>query len=79
MRERHAAAALAAVVLTFTPAFTADASNGDSAIPRPGLLGIGTNFGRWPDGVVSFVYNPTGAPAEFSDNDYFLSELLCRE
>ena len=38
-------------------------------------LGIGTTFGRWQDGVVPWVYNPTDAPAIFSDNAYFVSLL----
>ena len=38
-------------------------------------LGIGESFGRWVDGVVPYVYNPTDAPAEFSDNNYFLTQL----
>ena len=38
-------------------------------------LGIGTTFGRWPGGTVSYVYNPTGAPAVFANNSYFVGLL----
>ncbi len=41
-------------------------------------LGIGATFGRWPGGVVPWVYNPTDAPAYFADGGdtaYFLSLL----
>ena len=41
-------------------------------VDKSNKLGIGTTFGRWPDGVVPYVYNPTGAPAIFSDNAYFV-------
>lgn len=43
-------------------------------------LGIGTTFGRWPDGVVRWAYNPGDDPSNeppdiFSDNTYFVSLL----
>jgi hypothetical protein len=38
-------------------------------------LGISTSFGRWPDGIVPYVYNPTGAPALFADDAYFVTLL----
>ena len=38
-------------------------------------LGFGTTFGRWPDGVVPYVYNPTDAPAVFANNAYFVGLL----
>jgi len=34
-------------------------------------LGIGATFGRWPGGVVQYVYNPTGKPDYFSDDALF--------
>ena len=38
-------------------------------------LGIGENFGRWPGGVVPWVYNSTGAPTVFADDTYFTNLL----
>jgi hypothetical protein len=38
-------------------------------------LGIGTTFGRWPDGVVTWVYNPTGKPTVFDDDAYFVAQF----
>jgi hypothetical protein len=60
------------VALTQMPAITAIASE-SSNTQNNKSLGIGESFGRWPAGSVPWLYNPTGAPAEFSDNAYFLS------
>jgi hypothetical protein len=38
-------------------------------------LGIGASFGRWPGGVVQYVYNPTGKPTYFSDDTLFTNLL----
>jgi len=43
---------------------------------RPQYLGINSGFfARWPEGRVRYVYNPTGAPALFADDTYFLGLL----
>ena len=39
-------------------------------------LGIGNSFGRWPGGVVQWVYNPTGRSAYFSDDNEFVNLLM---
>jgi hypothetical protein len=74
MRLQIRIAALAAVFL----ARSALASEfivlfGDGDIQQPQYLGLNDTFlGRWPDGHVPWVYNPAGAPAVFSDNNYYL-------
>ena len=50
------------------------ASNYKGAVNQQ-KLGIGGSFGRFEDGEVYWKYNPTDAPAEFSDNDYFVGLL----
>ena len=39
-------------------------------------LGIGNSFGRWPGGIVQWVYNPTGRSAYFSDDNEFVNLLM---
>ncbi len=31
-------------------------------------LGISANFGKWPNGIVPYVYNPTGAPTGYTND-----------
>jgi hypothetical protein len=38
-------------------------------------LGISETFGRWPDSVVSYIYNPAGAPAVVAGDNYFVTQL----
>ncbi len=74
MRLQIRIAALAAVFLA-RPALASEfiVLVGDSDIQQPQYLGLNdTNLGRWPDGHVPWVYNPTGAPAVFSDDNYYL-------
>lgn len=50
------------------------ASNYKGAINQQ-KLGIAEDFGRFEDGEVNWVYNPTDAPAPFDDDAYFLGLL----
>ncbi len=59
---------------TFLPVWTTPALASDTE-PVTMALGISEIFGRWPGGVVTYVYNPTDAPATFSDDNYFLALL----
>jgi hypothetical protein len=38
-------------------------------------LGIGTTFGRWPDGIVPWVYNPTDKAAGLGTNAKFVERF----
>jgi hypothetical protein len=38
-------------------------------------LGISENFGKWQGGVINWVYNPTGAPPGWTDDNYTLSQF----
>ena len=61
----HVLAAPLALAFITQPLISASAPKGD---PFPQhALGITTNFGKWPANVIPFQYNPTGAPAEYSD------------
>lgn len=38
-------------------------------------LGISSNFGKWPNGIIPIAYNPAGAPQNFQDNAKMIGYL----
>lgn len=64
---------IVAIALALSVSSTSFASNFQQ--PNAEKLGISDTFGRWPDAVVPYVYNPTGAPAVFADDNYFITQF----
>ena len=75
-KNRSLVAVLCAALCILPAATTTWAStDGDRQDAGMQKLGIGSNFGRWPGGIVPYVYNPTGKPTYFNDDNYFRSLL----
>jgi len=64
---------LLALAIISTPAYAS--KDGDREAAGLEKLGIGATFGRWPDGVVSWQYNPANEPAFYSDDAAFVALL----
>lgn len=58
---------------SFTSVQASDDKDRSSAGMRE--LGISETFGRWPDGIVEWQYNPTGEAAYYSDDAAFVALL----
>ena len=50
-------------------------SAGEGGPTTPDALGISTQFGKWPNGVVEWVYNSSDAPGGFTDDNEVLGWL----
>ena len=77
MRQTFSTISPILAVIATTLALTAPSTSFASKFERPNAekLGISETFGRWPDGVVPYIYNPTGKPAVFQNNSDFRSLL----
>lgn len=63
----HTLVVAVVLVLAFEPIASIAKSSDDDGHADQEAFGITSTFGKWPLGFIPYVYDPTGAPAGFTD------------